>query len=205
MEPAAKLLVVDDNEQNLTLLHVILRRYGYDIRLSRSGEEALQQIVEDPPDLIILDVMMPLVDGFEVCKLLKDNPATRLIPVVMMTVLDGVEDRIKGIDAGADDFLTKPVNRDELLARIRTSLRLKWAIDTTLASRRQESPQHPLAAASHDFRQEGRLLDANLSRDGLPPQGCQGPALSCLSPGSAWCGMPCRSTGDRSRSPPGDP
>jgi non-specific serine/threonine protein kinase len=99
--------------------------------------------------------MMPLVDGFEVCKLLKDHPTTRLIPVVMMTALDSVEDRIKGIDAGADDFLTKPVHRDELLARIRTSLRLKQVIDATLDRRRQETPQQPPEVADTIFRQEG--------------------------------------------------
>jgi DNA-binding response OmpR family regulator len=108
-----------------------------------------------PPDLILLDVMMPLMDGLEVCKLLKDHPATRLIPVVMMTALDRMEDRIKGIDAGADDFLTKPVHRDALLARIRTSLRLKRAIDTTLDSLRQEAPQLPPEARDAVFRQEG--------------------------------------------------
>ena len=81
------------------------------------------------PDLILLDVMMPGMNGFEVCRSLKDNANTCLIPVVIMTALGQTEDRIKGIEAGADDFLTKPVNRDELLARIRTSLRLKRAID----------------------------------------------------------------------------
>src|SRR5262249_16418179 len=81
----------------------------------------------------LLDVMMPGMDGFTVCKRLKDNPDTYLIPVVIMSALGQTADRIKGIDAGADDFLTKPVNRDELLARIRTSLRLKRAIDHKLS------------------------------------------------------------------------
>jgi class 3 adenylate cyclase len=94
-----------------------------------NGEEALQQVQQERPDLILLDVMMPLLDGFEVCKWLKGNDETRLIPVVIMTALSQVEDRVKGIEAGADDFLTKPVNRDELMARIRTSLRLKQTID----------------------------------------------------------------------------
>ena len=94
-----------------------------------NGEEALLQAQQERPDLILLDIMMPVMDGFEVCKILKDNADTRLIPVVIMTALGQVEDRIKGIEAGADDFLTKPVHRDELLARIRTSLRLKRTID----------------------------------------------------------------------------
>jgi len=129
MEPAAKILVVDDNEQNLTLIRVILQRHGYDSHLVRSGEEALRQVVEDPPDLILLDVMMPGMDGIEVCRRLKDDEETGLIPIVIMTALNQPEDKIRGIEAGADDFLTKPVHRDELLARIRTSLRLKQTID----------------------------------------------------------------------------
>src|SRR5207247_9787197 len=84
------------------------------------------------PDLILLDVMMPTMDGFEVCQVLKDDPETRLIPIVMMTALGQVENRIKGIEAGADDFLTKPVHRDELMARIRTSVRLKQAIENRM-------------------------------------------------------------------------
>ena len=93
------------------------------------ARKRLLQVQQERPDLILLDVMMPVMDGFEVCKILKDNADTRLIPVVIMTALGQVEDRIKGIEAGADDFLTKPVHRDELLARIRTSLRLKQTID----------------------------------------------------------------------------
>jgi DNA-binding response OmpR family regulator len=129
MEPAAKILVVDDDEKNLTLIRFILRRYGYDSRLARSGKEALRQVIEDPPDLIILDVMMPGMDGIEVCRRLKDNAETRLIPIVIMTALNQPEDKIRGIEAGADDFLTKPVNQAELIARVRTALRLKQTID----------------------------------------------------------------------------
>jgi len=129
MESAAKILVVDDNEPNLTLIRVILRRHGYDSHLARSGEEALQQVVAAPPDLIILDVMMPGMDGIEVCRRLKDDAETRLVPIVIMTALNQPEDKIRGIEAGADDFLTKPVNQAELMARVRTALKLKQTID----------------------------------------------------------------------------
>jgi len=129
MEPAAQILVVDDNEQNLTLIRVMLRRHGYDARFARSGEEALRQVVAAPPDLIILDVMMPGMDGMEVCRRLKDDVETRLIPIVMMTALNQPEDKIRGIEAGADDFLTKPVNQAELMARVRTALKVKQTID----------------------------------------------------------------------------
>jgi len=129
MEPAAKILVVDDNEQNLTLIRVILQRHGYEPLLARSGEEALRRVLQDPPDLIILDVMMPGIDGIEVCQRLKDHEETRLIPIVIMTALNQREDKIRGIEAGADDFLTKPVHQPELMARVRTALKLKRTID----------------------------------------------------------------------------
>ncbi|HYY17035.1 MAG TPA: response regulator, partial [Gammaproteobacteria bacterium] len=129
METGAKILAVDDNEQNLTLIRAILRRHGYEPLLARSGEEALRQVLQDPPDLIILDVMMPGMDGIEVCRRLKDNDETRLIPIVIMTALNQPEDKIRGIEAGADDFLTKPVNQQELMARVTTALKLKRTID----------------------------------------------------------------------------
>src|SRR5215470_12968188 len=129
VEAQAKILVVDDEARNVKLLEAILLPRGYEVVQASNGVEALQQVQQERPDLILLDVMMPVMDGFEACRILKENADTRLIPVVIMTALGQVEDRIKGIEAGADDFLTKPVHRDELLARIRTSLRLKRAID----------------------------------------------------------------------------
>jgi len=129
METGTKILVVDDNEQNLTLIRVILRRHGYESLLAHSGEEALRHVLQDPPDLIILDVMMPGMDGIEVCQRLKDDDETRLIPIIIMTALDQPADKIRGIEAGADDFLTKPVNQAELMARVRTALKLKRTID----------------------------------------------------------------------------
>src|SRR5713101_9764161 len=155
VESQAKILVVDDEVDNVRLLEALLLRRGYEVIKARNGAEALQQVEREQPDLILLDVMMPIMDGFEVCKILKDNPETRLIPVVIMTALGQVEDRVKGIEAGADDFLTKPVHRDELLARIRTALRHKRAIDAQLDRLRGETPQRPPEAADHVFRQEG--------------------------------------------------
>jgi len=128
-ELQAKILVVDDEVKNVKLMEALLVPRGYTVVKAYNGEEALQQVQWQRPDLILLDVMMPVMDGFDVCRRLKDDAETCLIPVVIMTALDQMDDRIKGIEAGADDFLTKPVNRDELLARIRTSLCLKRAID----------------------------------------------------------------------------
>jgi adenylate cyclase len=132
-KPQAKILVVDDDEKNVKLLEAQLVPRGYEVVTATNGVEALQQVEAEQPDLMLLDVMMPLMNGFEVCARLKNNPDTCLLPIVIMTALGQVEDRIKGIEAGADDFLTKPVHRDELMARIHTSLRLKQTIDAKLA------------------------------------------------------------------------
>jgi CheY-like chemotaxis protein len=128
----ARLLVVDDNENNRDIVSRLLEREGYQVSTAEDGAQALERIKIQPPDLVLLDVMMPVMDGIEACKRMKDDPESRLIPVVIMTALGQVDDRVRGIQAGADDFLTKPVNRGELLARIQTSLRLKQTVDTKL-------------------------------------------------------------------------
>lgn len=130
--PLARLLVVDDNDNNRDLVRRLLEREGYGVSCAGNGAEALERVRTDPPDLILLDVMMPVMNGIDACRRLKDDPETRLTPVVIMTALGDVEDRVRGIEAGADDFLTKPVNRGELLARIQTSLRLKRTVDDKL-------------------------------------------------------------------------
>ena len=157
VEAPAKILVVDDEAKNVKLLEAILLPRGYEVVHASNGEEALQQVQQERPDLILLDVMMPVMDGFEACKILKENADTRLIPVVIMTALGQVEDRIKGIEAGADDFLTKPVHRDELLARIRTSLRLKQTIDGKV-DRLQQAREHLAKFVPQAVQ---RLIEAN--------------------------------------------
>ncbi len=128
MAQRSKILIVDDEPFNVDLLEQQLEELGYETVSAANGQEALARVAE-APDLILLDVMMPIMDGFTVCRLLKDNEETRLIPIVIMTALGAVEDRIQGIEAGADDFLTKPVDERELLARIQTTLKLKHAVD----------------------------------------------------------------------------
>ena len=128
-----KILIVDDEPFNVDSLEQELEDLGYETISAGNGKEALDRVAAEAPDLILLDVMMPVMDGFTACRILKGQDDTRLIPVVIMTALDGIEDRIKGIEAGADDFLTKPVNPRELLARIQTSLRLKQAVDRKLS------------------------------------------------------------------------
>jgi DNA-binding response OmpR family regulator len=125
----SKILIVDDEPFNVDYLEQALAELGYDTISAANGQEALAKVVADAPDLILLDVMMPVMDGFTVCRHLKAQDETRLIPIVIMTALDAKADRLTGIQAGADDFLTKPVEEAELVARIETALKLKHTMD----------------------------------------------------------------------------
>ena len=118
-------LVVDDTPRNVKLLGDLLGVKGYAVATAASGREALIKIEAEPPDLVLLDVVMPEMSGYEVCLKIRNNPATAMLPVVMVTALDPSEERVKGIEAGADDFLTKPINQGELLARVKSLLRIK--------------------------------------------------------------------------------
>jgi adenylate cyclase len=129
MKTAAKILVVDDTPKNVKLLADILTARGYNVVTAASGAEALSQVEAERPDLVLLDVVMPEMSGYEVCRKLRSNPATQLLPVVMVTALDPGEERVKGIEAGADDFLTKPINQAELLARVKSLIRIKELYD----------------------------------------------------------------------------
>ncbi|HRO32280.1 MAG TPA: PleD family two-component system response regulator [Brevundimonas sp.] len=126
---SARILVVDDVEPNVRLLEAKLTLEYYDVVTATDGAGALVRAAADQPDIILLDVMMPGMDGFETCKRLKADPATRHIPVVLVTALDGREDRIRGLEAGADDFVTKPIDDVILFARVRSLVRLKQVMD----------------------------------------------------------------------------
>ncbi|HBT35944.1 MAG TPA: PleD family two-component system response regulator, partial [Hyphomonas sp.] len=114
----ARVLVVDDIEANRRLLQAKLEAQYYTVMLAENGIEALNMVERSEPDIILLDVMMPGMDGYEVCRRLKENPATAHIPVVMVTALNDAEDRVRGLDVGAEDFLTKPVDDFALMARM---------------------------------------------------------------------------------------
>lgn len=124
-EPKSKVLIVDDEPLNVELLQAYLGS-EYVTVSAFNGKEALSKVNEEKPDIVLLDVMMPEMNGYEVCKLIRASEGTKLLPVVMVTALSNREDRIKGVEAGADDFLTKPVDKVELIARIRSLLRIKY-------------------------------------------------------------------------------
>jgi len=126
---SARVLVVDDILPNVKLLEAKLASEYYDVLTATSGQEALDKVERDDPDIVLLDVMMPGMDGFEVCRTIKSNPQYAHIPVVMVTALTDAADRVRGLEAGADDFLSKPLNDTALMARVRSLVRLKMTVD----------------------------------------------------------------------------
>ena len=132
----SKILVVDDNEQNLELLVAYLETLGCPVVTAVDGVDALEKVAAEKPDLILLDIMMPRMSGFEVCRKIKSDPTTRDTPVIMVTALNELTDIERGVESGTDDFITKPVNRLELTTRVKSLLRvrhLKTELDRTLA------------------------------------------------------------------------
>src|SRR5947209_3391339 len=157
----ARVLVVDDILANVKLLEARLTAEYFDVAVAMSGPEALAICERGQCDIVLLDVMMPGMDGFEVCRRLKANPLTHHVPVVMVTALDQPSDRVRGLEAGADDFLTKPVSDIALLARVRSLVRLKMAADELrmrALTSREIGIQDPLLAAVADPGRGGRIL-----------------------------------------------
>lgn len=128
-DSAARILIVDDQPDMLDLLRDILEDSGYRVSTAENGKEALEHVNGDHPDLILLDALMPGLSGFEVTRHLKTNDKTRLIPIIMLTGLSDLEDKLRGIEEGVDDFLTKPFNRVELLTRVKSLIRVKLYTD----------------------------------------------------------------------------
>ena len=158
---SAHILVVDDIAKNVKLLADVLAAKGFRTSTAASGEEALERIAADMPDLVLLDVMMPGMSGYDVCAAIRADPKTGILPVVLVTALDPAQERIKGLEAGADDFLTKPVNQAELMARVRSLLRIKALYDQVQAQRAE------LADWNRTLEQrvaDGVVQLANLSR-----------------------------------------
>lgn len=143
-QPAAasrgRILVVDDNPDNLEVIATRLRFRGYEVEEVTNGEDALRAVGHHPPDLVLLDVMLPGIDGYEVARRIKADPSLPFIPVILVTARDSTQDKVAGLDAGADDYLTKPINFPEMEARVRSMLRIKRLQDE-LAEKNQELAQ----------------------------------------------------------------
>ncbi|MDA5193113.1 PleD family two-component system response regulator [Govanella unica] len=154
---SARVLVVDDVLPNVKLLEAKLTSEYFDVLCATSGEEALSIIARTPPDIILLDVMMPGMDGFEVCRRIKADPRSSHIPVIMVTALDHPRDRVTGLEAGADDFLTKPVHDVALFARVRSLVRLKMLTD--------ELVMREVTSQSLGFRPDGPIMNAGEIED----------------------------------------
>lgn len=134
---AAPILVVDDDQRNVRLMESILRTNGHRVLKAYDGEEALRLAEAEKPDLVLLDVMMPKMSGFEVCQRLKGRYETRLLPIIMVTALNALEDKVQALEIGADDFLSKPINKVELLAKVRATLRVKSLQDEVERQKRE--------------------------------------------------------------------
>jgi len=135
--PGASILVVDDDQRNVRLMESILRGSGYQVVKAYNGEEALRLVESGRPDLLVLDVMMPRMSGFELCQRLKGRYETRFLPIIMVTALNALEDKVQALEYGADDFLSKPINKLELLAKVRSVLRVK-ALQDEVERRKSE-------------------------------------------------------------------
>jgi len=128
-EKTSKILVVDDNEQNLELLVAYLEPLECKVEVARDGVEAAEKVERDPPSLVLLDIMMPRMSGFECCRKLKSSPKSRDIPVLMVTALNSMEDIEQAVESGTDDFISKPVNRLELRTRVKNLLKVSELTD----------------------------------------------------------------------------
>src|SRR5918994_5051091 len=173
---SARVLFGDDAPANVKLLEARLSAEYFDVTSASNGTEALAIAERGECDIVLLDVMMPDMDGFEVCRRLKSNPSTHHIPVVMVTALDQPSDRVRGLEAGADDFLTKPVNDIALIARVRSLVRLKMVTDELrmrAVTSKEIGIQDPVADALAEAGRDGRVLivdDRRSSYDRLAGQ-----------------------------------
>lgn len=165
---SARILVVDDIPANVRLLEAKLAAEYFEVVSASSGKEALELIDKQIPDIVLLDVMMPEMDGFEVCARIRANPKTHFLPVVMVTALSDPSDRVRGLEAGADDFLTKPVNDLALFARVRSLVRLKMIMDEW-RMREQTSGQFDLLAAANEPDQNEDRNASVLLVEGFAP------------------------------------
>ncbi len=162
MKTKQVILVVDDQTQNNDLLEAYLVPEGYEIIKATSGEEALQKLAAEQIDLILLDVMMPGMDGFEVTRRIRQDPKTKLMPIILVTALKETEDRIQGIKAGCDDYISKPFDKMELLARIQSLLKIKAYND--LMNNYRKELESEIVSMTEELKQSNKALDEQNAR-----------------------------------------
>jgi class 3 adenylate cyclase/AmiR/NasT family two-component response regulator len=176
MRDPARILVVDDNAANLDILETRLKSRGYEVVTAVDGEDALARVKADLPDLVLLDIMMPKIDGIEVCRRLKADATLPFIPVIMVTAKADSKDIVAGLEAGGDDYLTKPIDQAALVARVKSMLRIK-ALHDTVERQKTELSAHAATLADWNASLEARVATqvAEIDRMGrlkrfLPPQ-----------------------------------
>ncbi|MBI5444733.1 MAG: response regulator [Deltaproteobacteria bacterium] len=171
MSNVSKILVVDDNVDNVELLTKRLKASGYRTCEAYDGEQALEKIEEEEPDLVILDLMMPKLDGFEVCRRLKTDEKKRFIPIIMLTAKREVPDKIRGLDTGADDYVTKPFNPQELMARVKRLLALRSSHEKRVTEEKLGALGQMAEGVAHEVRNPMVTIGgfARRIRDKLPP------------------------------------
>ncbi len=192
---SARILIVDDTPLNIKMLAAKLAHDYYAVSTAESGAEALKKALEEKPDIILLDVMMPDMDGFETCRLLKANPSSAFIPVIMVTALSDIADRVRGLAAGADDFLSKPINDIALMSRIRSLLRMKILMDEWRSREATALQLSPILAEALSDRlsvRNCRVLvvdddetDVSLIREALKPLAAQVVAANTIAEAEA--------------------
>lgn len=152
MDSKKRILIVDDNEDTVELLKKRLRSEEYDTAEAYDGEEGLKKVIDYNPDLIVLDVMMPKIDGYEVCRRLKLDETTRYIPIIMLTAKSDVESKVKGLNIGADDYLPKPFDYKELSARVRSLLTIKAAHEKLVEEKKSGALEQMMDQVAHEIR-----------------------------------------------------
>ncbi len=151
---AAKILIVDDNKENLNLVAYFLKPQNYNIVTAMDGFEALQKVESEKPDIILLDIMLPKIDGFQVCERIKKNPDTKFIPIIMITALKELKDKIHSLEVGADDFISKPFENVELLARVKSLLRLKQYHDELMNTNKELEEKNRQLIRLNQFKED---------------------------------------------------
>jgi DNA-binding response OmpR family regulator len=158
----ANILVVDDDKKLTLLVRGFLEKEKYNVTEAYSGRMALDVIKEAKPDLIILDVMMPEMDGIEACKRIKADNNTKMIPIIMLTSMSGVKDKVQGLEAGANDYITKPFNAEELIARVKAQLRIKFLENELLRKEEVEAVAKMGIATAHEINNPLTVIIGNL-------------------------------------------